>query len=142
MPLPPVPAINSDGSRQVPTVLVSGLDGVLVRLFTRLRTRRGEALSDTLRGLPWDSWQARKAVPLAEIRAEVRTQGGLVAGVREVVSVTATRSGGGITCTLRVTFTEDETASADVSVTDPYLTAGPSPWYTISRRFGGQIVGA
>jgi hypothetical protein len=129
----PVLARDSTGAVLLPMRQVGGADAVMTRLWTRLRTRRGTALEDAERGLPWTDWLQRPGVPLVEITDAVREQAALVQGVVAVVAVTGSRSGGRITIGVRVDVESDDTiASVAITVADPYQTQGAPPWYAVA----------
>lgn len=122
----PTLARDSTGAVRVPLTWARDLDAVQVDIYHRLRTRRGTALDDVSRGLPWLDWLERRPVPLVEIQAAVRAQ--LIA-VEEVVSVervTAARVDDGITVDAVITVRVlGAVLSLSLAVADPYQTSGP-----------------
>lgn len=125
--IPQTLARDASGAVAVPLRWVTGLDAVATLVYHRLRTRRGTALDDIERGLPWWDWLERLPVPLVEIRSAVRAQLLLVPGVLAVPTVTASRTDDGgllVSATVQVRIGEVE-RTVGVQVADPYQTSGP-----------------
>lgn len=129
----PVLARTTSGAVRFPLAQIGGVDAVASRIWHRLRTRRGTAIEDTDRGLPWLAWRERAAIPVVEITDAVREQVVLEPGVVAVRSVTPSRVGGQITISVQVDVrAEDSIASVAIGVLDPYQTQGAPVWYAIA----------
>ena len=123
----PTLARDSSGAVRVPLAWARDLDAVKVDIYHRLRTRRGTALDDVSRGLPWLDWLERRPVPLVEIQSVTRAQLVAVPEVVAVESVTAVRTDdGGLTIDAVITVrVGGRVLSLSLAVADPYQTSGP-----------------
>ena len=123
----PTLARDATGAVRVPLAWARDLDAVQVDIYHRLRTRRGTALDDVSRGLPWLDWLERRPVPLVEIQAAVRAQLVAIPEVVAVERVTAARTDdGGLTVNAVVSVRVlGRVLSLSLAVADPYQTSGP-----------------
>ena len=129
----PVLARRATGAVRFPMAQIGGVDAVASRIWHRLRTRRGTAIEDEARGLPWLAWRERAVIPVVEIADAVREQGALEPGVVAVRRVVPTRVGGQVTIAVEVDVqAQDSIASVAIGVLDPYQTQGAPVWYQIA----------
>jgi hypothetical protein len=129
----PTLARAATGAVRVPLAWARDLDAVQVDIYHRLRTRRGTALDDIARGLPWLDWLQRRPVPLVEIQAAVRAQLVAIPEVVAVERVTASRTDdAGLLIEAVVTVRLlGRALSLALSVADPYQTSGPPLYFQI-----------
>ncbi len=139
----PVLALSPQGSVAVPLRFARGAVGVLTRCRIRLLTLIGEWPDDVTLGIPYFAWVTRQPTPLIEIQGAVAVQLEQVAGVVEVLSVTATRVGAEIrvAARLRVSDEDGSVIVADVASRPDFGARSAGAWYTLLGPGSGPLVG-
>jgi hypothetical protein len=131
-------ALDSTGNLATPMRLVRGVESCRVQVYLRMALLAGTYPTDVTRGVPWEAWtgaDGTKGPTALQARALIRRQLEQVPCVTAILSLAVTRANFRLSVVGTLAVEDDgEAGTLELgTLSDPFPTSGPPPWYVVTR---------